>query len=216
VRARSLPAAAWHAELSLRHVVRAQAANLLSASRFVLAGLWLAAFVSGDRRPEILGSIALAGAISDFFDGRVARRMNSADGFGQWLDSLSDIVFVLTALACEARAGAIPVYIPILIATSFTQYVIDSLMICGSSTPVKSRLGHWGGVINFALVITLAFAPPPRWPATLLRAGAPLIAIFYLAAIFERTLSYRLIANQFGVTKSVTESVVAVGAESED
>jgi hypothetical protein len=89
-------------------------------------------------------------------------------------------------------------------------------MICGSSTPVKSRLGHWGGVINFALVITLAFAPPPRWPATLLRAGAPLIAIFYLAAIFERTLSYRLIANQFGVTKSVTESVVAVGAESED
>jgi phosphatidylglycerophosphate synthase len=159
MRARSLPAAAWHAEPSLRHVVRAQAANLLSASRFVLAGLWLAAFMSGDRRPEILGSIALAGAISDFFDGRVARRMNSADGFGQWLDSLSDIVFVLTALAC---------------------------------------------------------APPPRWPATLLRAGAPLIAIFYLAAIFERTLSYRLIANQFGVTKSVTESVVAVGAESED
>jgi len=148
--------------------------------------------MSGDQRPEILGSIALAGAISDFFDGRVARRMDSAGRFGQWLDSLADIVFVLTALACEAYAGAIPFYIPVLIAASFTQYVIDSLMICGSSTPVKSRLGHWGGVINFALVIILAFAPPPRWP-TLLRAGAPLIAIFYLAAIFERTLSYRLI-----------------------
>jgi phosphatidylglycerophosphate synthase len=149
--------------------------------------------MSGDRRPEILGPIALAGAISDFFDGRVARRMNSAVRFGQWLDSLADIVFVLTALACEAHAGAIPVYIPTLIAASFTQYVIDSLMICGSSTPVKSRLGHWGGVINFALVITLAFAPPPRWP--LLRAGAPLLAIFYLAAIFERTLSYRPIGG---------------------
>jgi len=152
--------------------------------------------VSGDRRPEILGPIALAGAISDFVDGRVARRMNSADGFGQWLDSLADIVFVLTALACEAHAGAVPVYIPTLIAVSFTQYVIDSLMICGSSTPVKSRLGHWGGVINFALVITLAFAPPPRWP--LLRAAAPLLAIFYLAAIFERTLSYRLIGGERG------------------
>jgi len=151
--------------------------------------------VSGDRRPEILGPIALAGAISDFFDGRVARRMNSAVRFGQWLDSLADIVFVLTALACEAHAGAIPVYIPILIATSFTQYVIDSLMICGSSTPVKSRLGHWGGVINFALVITLAFSPPPRWPGMLVRRAAPLIAIFYLAAIFERTLSYRLIGG---------------------
>jgi phosphatidylglycerophosphate synthase len=180
---------------SRRQLLRAQAANLLSASRFVLAGVWLAAFISGDRRPEILGPIALIGAISDFTDGRVARRMNSADRFGQWLDSLADIVFVLTALACEAHAGAIPFYIPILIAASFTQYVIDSLMICGSSTPVKSRLGHWGGVINFALVIMLAFAPPPRWPATLIRAGTPLIAIFYLAAIIERTLSYRLIGE---------------------
>jgi hypothetical protein len=58
---------------------------------------------------------------------------------------------------------------------------------------VKSRLGHWGGVINFALVITLAFSSPPRWPGMLVRGAAPLIAIFYLAAIFERTLSYRLI-----------------------
>ncbi len=120
--------------------------------------------MSGDRRPAILGSIALAGAISDFFDGRVARRMNSADGFGQWLDSLADIVFVLTALACEAHAGAVPVYIPTLIAVSFTQYVIDSLMICGPSTPVKSRLGHWGGVINFGLVIhpRVIATPDPR------------------------------------------------------
>jgi phosphatidylglycerophosphate synthase len=195
VGARSLPAAAWHAEPSLRHIVRAHAANLLSGSRFVLAGLWLAAFMSGDRRPEILGPIALAGAISDFFDGRVARRMNSAGGFGQWLDSLADIVFVLTALACEAHVGVIPFYIPILITASFTQYVIDSLMICGSSTPVKSRLGHWGGVINFALVITLAFAPPPRWLGLLLRGASPLLALFYLAAISERTLSYRLLGD---------------------
>jgi phosphatidylglycerophosphate synthase len=159
----------------------------------VLAGVWLAAFISGDRRPEVLGPIALAGAISDFTDGRVARRMDSADGFGQWLDSLADIVFVLTALACEAHAGAIPIYIPILIAASFTQYVVDSLMISRASILIKSRLGHWGGVINFALVIALAFAPPPRSPGMLIRSASPLIAIFYLAAISERTLSYRLI-----------------------
>jgi len=140
----------------------------------------------------MLGPIALAGAISDFFDGRVARRLNSADGFGRWLDSLADIAFVFTALACEVHAGAIPFYIPILIAASFTQYVIDSLMISRSSTLVKSRLGHWGGVINFALVITLAFAPPPRSPGILISSASPLIALFYLAAILERALSYQL------------------------
>jgi phosphatidylglycerophosphate synthase len=151
----------------------------------------LIAFVYGARRPEILGSIALSAAISDFVDGRVARRARSTDAFGRWLDNLADVFFVLTALTCEVLAGAIPAYIPVLIAASFVQYAIDSILISGSSAPVKSRLGHWGGVVNFALVLLLAFAPYPRWPGMLIREASPLIAIFYLLAILERTFSYR-------------------------
>ena len=173
-----------------------RAANLLSASRFVLAAMWLAAFVHGDRRPEVLGPIALAAALSDFVDGRVARQMRSADQFGRWLDSTADIAFVLIALTCEAHAGAIPVYIPILIAVSFAQYAIDSVVISGSATLVKSRLGHWGGVINFALVLLLAFASCARWPGIVVREASPLLAIFYLAAIFERMLGYVSIYRQ--------------------
>jgi len=78
----------------LQHfLARAQLANLLSASRFVLAALWLVAFVSGNRGPLILGSIALAAAVSDFVDGRIARRMGHANGFGRWLDALAEILF---------------------------------------------------------------------------------------------------------------------------
>jgi phosphatidylglycerophosphate synthase len=139
-----------------------------------------------------MGSIALSAAISDFVDGRVARQMRCADGFGRWLDSLADVVFVLTALTCEAWMRAIPTYIPALIAVSFAQYAIDSVVISDSSTLVKSRFGHWGGVINFALVLLLAFAPPPRWPGMLVREASPLIASFYLAAIIERVLGYGL------------------------
>ncbi len=167
------------------------AANLLSASRFFLAALWFAVFASGDRRPALLGPIALVGAASDFADGRLARLTGSPGQFGRWLDAIADIVFVLTALSCEARAGSIPAYIPVLVALSFTQYALDSVVIIGAATPVASRLGHWGGIINFVLVITLACAPPPRWPGRLVRRAAPLIAIFYLAAIIERALSYR-------------------------
>jgi len=171
-------------------IVRAQLANLLSASRFVLAALWLVAFVSGNRGPVILGSIALAAAVSDFVDGRIARRMGYANGVGKWLDALADIVFILTALSSEALAGAIPVYIPVLIACSFAQYAIDSVAISRSSTPIKSRLGHWGGVINFALVLVLSWTPPPLLPARLVRQVSPLLAFFYIAAILERALNY--------------------------
>jgi phosphatidylglycerophosphate synthase len=171
-------------------IARAQIANLLSGSRFVLAVLWVIAFVSGNRHPEILGSIALAAAVSDFVDGRIARWMGHAASVGRWLDPLADIVFILTALSCEALARAIPIYIPVLIACSFLQYAIDSAVTGGSSAPVNSRLGHWGGIINFALVLVLAWAPPPLLPARLVRQASPLLAIFYVAAIFERTLNY--------------------------
>jgi hypothetical protein len=113
-----------------------------------------------------------------------------ADGVGKWLDALADIVFILTALSSEALAGAIPIYVPVLIACSFAQYAIDSVAISGSSTPVKSRLGHWGGVINFGLVLVLAWTRPSLLPARLVRQASPLLAIFYLAAIFERALNY--------------------------
>jgi phosphatidylglycerophosphate synthase len=167
------------------------AANLLSASRFLLAVLWFAVYAAGNRRPGLLGPIAIAGAASDFADGRLARLAGSPDQFGRWLDAIADIVFVLTALSCEARAGSIPAYIPVLIAISFAQYALDSVVIFGAATPVASRLGHWGGVINFALVITLACAPPPYLPGRIVRRVAPLIGIIYLAAIIERALNYR-------------------------
>ena len=168
----------------------AQTPNLLSAIRFLLAAVWIAAFMAGHRSLGVLCPIAIVGAISDFVDGRVARWMHRADGFGRWLDGFADIAFVATALSCEAAAGAIPFYVPMLIVISFGQYTIDSVMISRSSTPVRSRLGHWSGVLNFSLVITLALAPPPQWPGVLIREASPLLAIFYLAAIAERALSY--------------------------
>jgi phosphatidylglycerophosphate synthase len=172
------------------NILRSHIANLLSASRFVLAAAWLVEFVYGARHSEILGSIALSAAVSDFVDGRIARHTHSADAFGRWLDNLADVVFVLTALTCEVLAGAIPAYLPALIAVSFVQYAIDSVVVSRSSAPVKSRLGHWGGVVNFALVLLLALAPYPRWPGVLVREASPLIAIFYLLAILERIWSY--------------------------
>jgi len=149
---------------------------------------WLLAFEAGYTGAAIFGSLAIAGAISDLLDGQVARRMGIVGGVGRWLDSLADIIFVLTALSCQAWVGAIPFYVPILIAMSFSQYAIDSMLLSGA--PIKSRLGHFGGVINFALVIVLGLAPPPMLPGVIVRALCPLLAIFYVAAIAERVAGY--------------------------
>ena len=173
----------------LRRAIAVHGANLLSVSRFILAGLWLCAFYS-DYGPGILGPVSLASAASDFFDGRVARWTESVDTFGRWLDSFADVAFVLTVLVCEAHAGAIAAYLPVLIAASFSQYALDSTMISQSSAPVRSRLGHWGGVINFALAIALSVKLVSSLLARLIKELSPFLALFYLAAMFERAIHY--------------------------
>jgi len=172
--------------------ILSQAANLISASRLVLACIWVAFFVSARSHSQVLGAIALGGAASDLLDGRIARWTNSADRFGRWLDNAADIVFILTVLSCETYAGAVPIYLPALVAASFAQYVVDSVLIRGSAVLVKSRLGHWGGILNYMIVIVLALAPPPRSPGRLLRDLSPMIGLFYLTAMSERALSYRI------------------------
>ena len=171
----------------------AQIPNGLSALRFALAAIWIELAAHGHHGRLAFAIVAIAAAGSDFIDGRIARRLGVASGSGRWLDGIADVTFVLAALFCEAAAGAIPFYIPILIALSFSQYAIDSVAIgARASGPIRSRLGHWGGIINYALVITLAIAPPPAFPGAIVQALAPLIAFFYIAAISERAwLFYR-------------------------
>jgi phosphatidylglycerophosphate synthase len=157
-------------------------------------------FFSGCSHPGILRAIALGGAASDLLDGRIARWTLSVSRFGRWLDNVADIVFVLAVLSCEAHARVIPIYLPALVAASFAQYVADSVWIRGSAVPIKSRLGHWAGIFNYVIVIILAWAPPPRLAGALLRDLAPMIAVFYLAAMGERAISYRLACGLHRVT----------------
>jgi phosphatidylglycerophosphate synthase len=168
-----------------------QGANLVSVSRFVLASIWVAIFFGGHAHSYILGVIALCGAASDFLDGRIARRTHSANDFGRWLDNVADIAFILAALSCEAYAGVIPGYLPGVIAASFAQYAVDSVVMRGSPVPVKSRLGHWAGIFNYVLVILLAWVPARRFPPKLFGALPPMIGLFYVAAMCERALFYR-------------------------
>jgi phosphatidylglycerophosphate synthase len=173
--------------------VIAQIPNALSAIRFALAAIWVGLALNQHQGRLAFAIVAIAAAGSDFVDGRIARRLGVASGSGRWLDGIADVTFVLAALVCEAARGAIPYYIPILIALSFSQYAIDSALIAErASGPIKSRLGHWGGIINYALAITLAIAPPPALPGAIVRELAPLIGLFYVAAMGERAwLLYR-------------------------
>jgi len=169
----------------------ARAANLLTLSRFALAAAWIAIYLAAPGAQLSFAALAIGAAASDFFDGRLARRLGGGSGAGRWLDPVADVTFVLAALGCAAAAGATPLYIPILIAISFSQYALDSRWLHRAGGPIRSRLGHYGGVVNYALVIALAITPPGSLARGAIKAAAPALALFYAAAIVERALAYR-------------------------
>jgi len=169
--------------------------DALTGLRFALAGLWIALALTASEWHPGFAVIAAVASASDFLDGRLARRLGVAHSAGRWLDSIADVTFVLAALGCEAAAGSIPTYIPVLIALSFGQYAVDSILLHRAGTPVRSRLGHWGGVINYALVVALAFSAPGSMARALVAHVIPIIALFYVAAIIERALAYRSLAR---------------------
>jgi phosphatidylglycerophosphate synthase len=168
-----------------------QTANLLTVLRFALAATWAALFITGSDRPSFLLSLAIVASLSDFLDGPIARRGGATtEGIGSWLDPVADVTFVTTALFCKALSGAIPIYIPALIVISFAQYTVDSLFMSRSSSPVRSQIGHFCGVLNFVLVLVLAVTPWITELAVMARRLSPLVACVYLGAILERMMSY--------------------------
>jgi phosphatidylglycerophosphate synthase len=167
------------------------APNALTISRFVLAAMWiLLANTAPDNRPAF-AAIAIVAAATDFIDGRMARRLGVARESGGWLDGIADVTFVLAALGCYAAARQLPWAVPVLIAISFGQYALDSLWLHRAGTPVRSRLGPWGGIINYALVIAMALGAPGSFERSLIVSVVPIIELFYVAAIIERALAYR-------------------------
>jgi phosphatidylglycerophosphate synthase len=169
----------------------AQAPNALSISRFAMAALWIALAIAMPQLHIAFAILAIAAAVTDYIDGRIARRLRVAYEGGGWLDSVADVTFILAALGSYAASGELPLAVPVLIAISFAQYTIDSLWMHRARAPVRSRLGHWGGIINYGLVLAFALSAGSASLRATIVATLPLIELFYGVAIIERSLGYR-------------------------
>ena len=171
--------------------------NALTVSRFVFAAAWIVLARLAADAFLAFATLAVVAAVTDFSDGRVARRLGVAHDAGGWLDSLADVTFILAALACYASAHELPWSIPGLVALSFGQYAFDSLWLHRADAPVRSRLGHWGGIINYTLVLAMAVTRPESVARSYLLEAVPIIELFYIAAIIERALAYRRRSSDF-------------------
>jgi phosphatidylglycerophosphate synthase len=159
---------------------------------FLLAVLRVEDGHSGWPAALVFGAVAL----SDFIDGRIARSLGAESRGGRVLDHAADIAFILAALALYVGLGLVPWWVPAAIAASFAAYVIDSLRR-GGATPslIGSRIGHLGGVGNYALIGVLVGNDTVglRWlPPFVMHTLFALVPIYSGASILTRVRALAL------------------------
>ena len=142
------------------------------------------------------GAVAVftAVALSDFVDGRLARRFGAATAAGRTLDHAADIGFILASLALYVWLGDVPWWVPASIAVAFVAYVADSLR---RSAPrpvlIGSRIGHVGGICNYVLVgiVTVNDTLGVGWlSASVMRALFVLVPLYSAASIVARGIYF--------------------------
>ncbi len=137
-------------------------ANVLTFLRLLIAGptaLSIAELLTVP--PEATVFLILIAILTDFFDGKLARRLGTASSQGQLFDHTTDFLFVTSCLSGAAYAGLITPILPVLIVIAFSQYVLDSHFFYHEKQLHMSRLGRWNGILYFVPILVVACSRTP-------------------------------------------------------
>jgi cardiolipin synthase len=144
---------------------RLNLANALTASRFVLAPVFLVLYVQGDR-VRALAAFAAAAA-TDVLDGLVARALHQQTRFGAFVDPIADKFLAACALIALAATGRLPAWLPALVVARDAAQLVGAAVLRTThhAVPVApTRIGKYAMVALAAtVVLTLAgdFGPYP-------------------------------------------------------
>jgi CDP-diacylglycerol--glycerol-3-phosphate 3-phosphatidyltransferase len=160
------------------------APNLLSLSRIVLVLASALLFSTGRQGLGI--AVGVVGAVTDMFDGALARATGQVTRLGEILDQFGDLCFEATMLLVAVVQGFLPA--PVLVLYLFREFWVSGIrrFMAGEglnipSSPwgkLKTNLIMWGLLPTFLAIM--------RWPASavpvLATAGRVMIGLGLLAS----------------------------------
>ncbi len=118
-----------------------------------------------------------AAAVSDFYDGRLARAHGESSALGGLFDHATDALFVAAVLLAASTHGSVTVALVPLVLLAFAQYTLDSAVLRGKALR-GSQLGRINGIGYFVLA---GFAIGVPLLTGLLPALAPVLKLLALA-----------------------------------
>ncbi|MEM1229168.1 MAG: CDP-alcohol phosphatidyltransferase family protein [Pseudomonadota bacterium] len=91
-----------------------------------------------------------AAAVSDFYDGRLARARGESSALGGLFDHATDALFVAAVLLAASTHSSVTIVLVPLVLLAFAQYTLDSAVLSGRALR-GSLLGRVNGIGYFVL-----------------------------------------------------------------
>lgn len=153
-------------------------ANKITYLRLCLIPVFVIVFYLGTTGVIISGFIFIIAALTDFFDGYIARSRNEITTLGSFLDPLADKALTMAAFVLLATIGMIPAWSVILILGR--EFLVNGLRFIAAEKNIVISASFLGKVKTMTQMVAIVFLLLSPLNSTLFLIG---IIIYWIAVV---------------------------------
>ena len=119
--------------------------NKLTVARMILVPflvLFMLTDLGGEANRYIALAIFVVASVTDWFDGKLARKYNLVTNFGKFMDPLADKLLVCSAMFCFIELEKLPAWFVIIIIGR--EFIISGFRLIASDNGVVIAASYWG------------------------------------------------------------------------
>ena len=112
--------------------------------------------VGGSANKWIALALFVVASLTDFLDGKIARKYNLVTNFGKFMDPLADKLLVCSAMICLVATGQLASWIVIIIISR--EFIISGFRLIAADNGIVIAASYWGKfktVFQMLMIIVL-------------------------------------------------------------
>ena len=158
--------------------------NRLTLLRIALVPVYLISLALGTPVARWLAlGVFVAAALTDLFDGRVARARGQVTAFGKFMDPVADKLLVIPALVLMVEQGMVPAWVCIVFVAR--EFIVSGARLVAAERGVVIAAGVWGKAKTATQIVAIALLTVNlaalRWLAAACLYGATALTLISCA-----------------------------------